>query len=99
MKAPSTARKLSLRCTIVSTARQCGTVQLDFSLPKRLDATYVGETNDRQTPVMIHRAILGSMERFIGILTEEFAGFFELAGAGTGSGDEYHRRPQNMSVN
>ncbi|WP_372772726.1 threonine--tRNA ligase [Pantoea sp. WEP] len=57
-------------------AWQCGTVQLDFSLPKRLDATYVGETNDRQTPVMIHRAILGSMERFIGILTEEFAGFF-----------------------
>ena len=57
-------------------AWQCGTVQLDFSLPKRLDATYVGENNDRQTPVMIHRAILGSMERFIGILTEEFAGFF-----------------------
>ena len=57
-------------------AWQCGTVQLDFSLPKRLDATFVGENNDRQTPVMIHRAILGSMERFIGILTEEFAGFF-----------------------
>ena len=57
-------------------AWQCGTVQLDFSLPKRLEATYVGENNDRQTPVMIHRAILGSMERFIGILTEEFAGFF-----------------------
>lgn len=57
-------------------AWQCGTVQLDFSLPQRLDATYVGEHNDRQTPVMIHRAILGSVERFIGILTEEFAGFF-----------------------
>jgi len=51
-------------------------VQLDFSLPSRLDATYIGENNDRKVPVMIHRAILGSMERFIGILTEEFAGFF-----------------------
>ena len=57
-------------------AWQCGTVQLDFSLPSRLSASYVGENNERQVPVMIHRAILGSMERFIGILTEEFAGFF-----------------------
>ncbi|MGK2960108.1 MAG: threonine--tRNA ligase [Candidatus Malihini olakiniferum] len=57
-------------------AWQCGTVQLDFSLPGRLSASYVGENNERQVPVMIHRAILGSMERFIGILTEEFAGFF-----------------------
>lgn len=57
-------------------ARQCGTVQLDFSLPQRLSASYVGENNERQVPVMIHRAILGSMERFIGILTEEFTGFF-----------------------
>lgn len=55
---------------------QCGTVQLDFSLPQRLSASYVGENNERQVPVMIHRAILGSLERFIGILTEEFAGFF-----------------------
>lgn len=52
------------------------TVQLDFSLPSRLSASYVGEDNERKVPVMIHRAILGSMERFIGILTEEFAGFF-----------------------
>lgn len=55
---------------------QCGTVQLDFSLPGRLNASYVSKSNDRQVPVMIHRAILGSMERFIGILTEEYAGFF-----------------------
>ncbi|PKG37679.1 threonine--tRNA ligase [Psychromonas sp. Urea-02u-13] len=57
-------------------AWQCGTIQLDFSMPGRLDATYVGEDNERHTPVMIHRAILGSLERFIGILTEEYAGIF-----------------------
>ena len=55
---------------------QCGTVQLDFALPGRLNATYVAEDNDRKTPVMIHRAILGSLERFIGIITEEYAGFY-----------------------
>ncbi len=55
---------------------QCGTVQLDFSLPERLNAFYVASNNDRQIPIMIHRAILGSMERFIGILAEEYAGFF-----------------------
>ncbi|MCK8831269.1 threonine--tRNA ligase [Haemophilus influenzae] len=55
---------------------QCGTVQLDFALPGRLYATYVAEDNSRKTPVMIHRAILGSIERFIGIITEEYAGFF-----------------------
>ncbi|MGF1906941.1 threonine--tRNA ligase [Aliivibrio salmonicida] len=57
-------------------AWQCGTVQLDFALPERLGATYVGEDNERHTPVMIHRAILGSLERFIGILIEDYAGFF-----------------------
>jgi threonyl-tRNA synthetase len=57
-------------------AWQCGTVQLDFNLPTRLGATYVGESNERLIPVMIHRAILGSLERFIGILIEEYAGFF-----------------------
>ena len=55
---------------------QCGTVQLDFFLPQRLDATYIGEDNDKHHPIMIHRAILGTMERFIGILTEEYAGCF-----------------------
>ena len=55
---------------------QCGTIQLDFALPGRLNASYVAEDNDRRTPVMIHRAILGSIERFVGIITEEYAGFF-----------------------
>ncbi|HBO38360.1 MAG TPA: threonine--tRNA ligase, partial [Pasteurellaceae bacterium] len=57
---------------------QCGTIQLDFALPGRLNASYVADDNDRRTPVMIHRAILGSIERFIGIITEECAGFFPL---------------------
>ncbi|XOD70058.1 MAG: threonine--tRNA ligase [Sodalis sp. (in: enterobacteria)] len=57
-------------------AWQCGTVQLDFSLPARLNVSYGGEDNKRMVPVMIHRAILGSIERFIGILTEEYAGFY-----------------------
>ncbi|GAC29483.1 threonine--tRNA ligase [Brumicola pallidula] len=57
---------------------QCGTVQLDFSMPGRLGSTYVAEDGERKTPVMIHRAILGSLERFIGILTEEFAGAYPL---------------------
>ncbi|WP_406667942.1 threonine--tRNA ligase [Gallaecimonas sp. GXIMD1310] len=57
-------------------AWQCGTVQLDFALPSRLNASFVAEDNDRRVPVMIHRAILGSLERFIGILIEEYAGFF-----------------------
>ncbi len=59
-------------------AWQCGTVQLDFALPERLGATYVGEDNERHTPVMIHRAILGSVERFMGIIIEEYAGYFPL---------------------
>ena len=59
-------------------AWQCGTIQLDFSMPARLGSTYVAEDGERKVPVMIHRAILGSLERFIGILTEEFAGFFPL---------------------
>lgn len=57
-------------------AWQCGTIQLDFALPGRLGASYVAESGERQVPVMIHRAILGSLERFIGILIEEYAGFF-----------------------
>ena len=55
---------------------QCGTVQLDFALPGRLGASYVGEDGERHVPVMIHRAILGSLERFIGILIEEYTGKF-----------------------
>jgi len=57
---------------------QCGTIQLDFNLPVRLDAEFVDEDNTRKAPVMLHRAILGSMERFIGILIEHHAGAFPL---------------------
>ena len=57
---------------------QCGTLQLDFVLPDRLDAEYVTESNGRARPVMLHRAILGSLERFIGILIENHAGSFPL---------------------
>jgi len=55
---------------------QCGTMQVDFSMPARLDAKYVAEDGSKQVPVMLHRAILGSIERFIGILIEEYEGKF-----------------------
>ncbi|MGH8620053.1 MAG: threonine--tRNA ligase [Burkholderiales bacterium] len=57
---------------------QCGTLQLDFALPGRLGAEYVAEDNTRKVPVMLHRAILGSLERFIGILIEHYAGAFPV---------------------
>ena len=57
---------------------QCGTLQVDFVLPERLDATYIGEDGQRHRPVMLHRAILGSFERFIAILIEHYAGRFPL---------------------
>ena len=57
---------------------QCGTLQVDFVLPERLDAEYVGEDGNRHRPVMLHRAILGSFERFLGILIEQYAGRFPL---------------------
>jgi threonyl-tRNA synthetase len=57
---------------------QCGTIQVDFSMPGRLDATYVADDGSKQVPVMLHRAILGSLERFIGILIEEYAGAFPI---------------------
>ena len=57
---------------------QCGTHQVDFVLPERLDASYVGEDGEKHRPVMLHRAILGSFERFIGILIEQYAGKFPL---------------------
>ena len=57
---------------------QCGTFQADFNLPTRLDATYIGEDGNKHVPVMMHRAILGSFERFIGILTENYSGNFPL---------------------
>jgi threonyl-tRNA synthetase len=57
---------------------QCGTLQLDFILPERLDANYIGEDGQKHRPVMLHRAIFGSMERFIGVLIENYAGRFPL---------------------
>ena len=60
----------------IGRAWQCGTIQVDFSMPGRLDAAYIAEDGSKQVPVMIHRAILGSMERFIGILIEHYAGTF-----------------------
>lgn len=57
---------------------QCGTIQLDFQMPQRFDLTYVGSDGEKHRPVMIHRVIFGSIERFIGILTEHFAGKFPL---------------------
>ena len=57
---------------------QCGTLQLDYVLPERLDATYIGEDGAKHRPVMLHRAILGSMERFTGVLIEHYAGAFPL---------------------
>ena len=57
---------------------QCGTLQVDFVLPERLDASYIDESSQRRRPVMLHRAILGSMERWIGILIEQYAGRFPL---------------------
>ncbi len=57
---------------------QCGTIQLDFQMPEKLDITYIGEDGEKHRPVMIHRVIYGSIERFIGILTEHFAGAFPV---------------------
>lgn len=57
---------------------QCGTIQLDFQMPQRFDLTYVGPDGEKHRPIMIHRVIFGSIERFIGILTEHFAGKFPL---------------------
>ena len=62
----------------IGRAWQCGTIQVDFMMPQRLDAEYVAEDNTRKVPVMLHRAIVGSMERFIGILIEHYAGAMPL---------------------
>lgn len=78
---------------------QCGTLQLDFVLPERLDASYVGEDGNKHRPVMLHRAILGSLERFIGILVENYAGKVPLwlapvqctVATITGKADDYAR--------
>ncbi|MFR9190105.1 MAG: aminoacyl--tRNA ligase-related protein [Anaerotruncus massiliensis (ex Togo et al. 2019)] len=57
---------------------QCGTIQLDFQMPERFDLTYTGKDGEKHRPVMLHRTALGSIERFIGILTEHYAGAFPL---------------------
>ncbi|WP_068620271.1 threonine--tRNA ligase [Paenibacillus tuaregi] len=57
---------------------QCGTIQLDFQMPEKFDLTYIGEDNQKHRPVVIHRAIFGSIDRFMGILTEHYAGAFPL---------------------
>ncbi|NHN29077.1 threonine--tRNA ligase [Paenibacillus agricola] len=57
---------------------QCGTIQLDFQMPEKFDLTYIGEDNQKHRPVVIHRAVYGSIDRFMGILTEHFAGAFPL---------------------
>jgi threonyl-tRNA synthetase len=79
---------------------QCGTLQLDFILPERLGASYIGEDGQKHRPVMLHRAIFGSMERFIGVLIENYAGRFPfwlapvqvVVATITGEGDEHARR-------
>ncbi len=79
---------------------QCGTLQLDFILPERLDASYIGEDGQKHRPVMLHRAIFGSLERFIGVLIEHYAGRFPLwlaplqivVATITGEADEHGRR-------
>lgn len=63
---------------VLGRAWQCSTVQVDFNLPERFELSYVGEDNSKHTPIMIHRAILGSFERFFGILIEHFGGAFPL---------------------
>ena len=76
---------------------QCGTIQLDMNLPERFDLTYTGADGEKHRPVMIHRVVLGSIERFIGILTEHFGGAFPLwlsPGAGQ---DSHHHRPQRRN--
>ena len=57
---------------------QCGTIQLDFAMPEKFDLYYIGEDGNRHRPVMLHRTVLGSIERFLGILIEQFAGAFPL---------------------
>lgn len=57
---------------------QCGTIQLDFQLPENFDLSFIGEDNQKYHPVVIHRAVYGSIERFIGILTEHYSGAFPL---------------------
>ena len=75
----SMARRSSSICVTPSVREwQCGTLQVDFVLPERLNASYIGEDGQKHRPVMLHRAILGSLHRFIGILTENYTGKFPM---------------------
>ena len=71
---------------------QCGTIQLDFQMPERFDLTYIGADGEKHRPVMIHRVVFGSIERFIGILIEHYAGAFPTACSCTGKA-AIHNRP------
>ncbi len=85
---------------------QCGTLQLDFVLPERLDASFIGEDGSKQRPVMLHRAILGTLERFIGIMIENYAGKLPLwlapvqcvVATITGDADDYGREVHQKLV-
>jgi threonyl-tRNA synthetase len=72
------AQKLNSLKDCLGRIWQCGTIQVDFSMPERLGAQYVSEDGSRKVPVMLHRAILGSFERFIGILIEHYEGNFPV---------------------
>jgi threonyl-tRNA synthetase len=63
---------------VLKRSHQCATVQLDFQMPEKFDLTYIGEDNEKHRPVVIHRAILGSLDRFLGVLVEHYAGNFPL---------------------
>jgi len=83
---------------------QCGTLQVDFNMPGRLGASYIGEDNEKHIPVMLHRAILGSLERFTGILIEHYEGKFPLwlspiqvvIATITSKADEYAKKIENI---
>jgi threonyl-tRNA synthetase len=85
---------------------QCGTLQVDFVLPERLDANYIGEDGSKHRPVMLHRAILGSFERFIGILIEHFGGRFPawlaptqvVIATVTEAGDDYAKTVHSVLI-
>ena len=85
---------------------QCGTLQVDFNMPGRLGASYIGEDNEKHIPVMLHRAILGSLERFTGILIEHYEGRFPLwlspiqvvIATITSKADEYAKKIENIFI-
>ena len=76
---------------------QLSTIQCDFTLPERFELEYVGQDGERHRPVMVHRAILGSLERFIGVLTEHYAGAFpHLARSRAGQDIDSYRRTERL---